>query len=323
MPKVGYFLSCEELSPQELLDQAVRAERAGFEALWISDHYHPWNDEQGQSAFVWSMIGAISQVTSLPITTAVTAPIMRIHPAILAQAAATAKVLTKGRFTLGVGTGEALNEHVLGDAWPNTEVRLEMLEEAVEVMRKLWAGGFVTHHGTHFTVEHAQVYTLPEEPVQVYVSAFGPKALEVATRIGDGFVTVQPDADSVAQFKRDAPGKVTQGGYKVCFGTDKDAAVKTAHRLWPNEQIPGEAAQVLYSPKQFEQVSELVTEDMVRENTVCGNDLDEHLEQFRTFADAGFDEVYVSNIGPEWEGFFSFYEKEVLPKVRDAAATGR
>src|SRR6478672_13942299 len=150
--KVGYFLSCEEYGPAELVEQAVLAERAGFTGLWISDHYHPWNDEQGQSPFVWSVIGAISQACSLPVTTAVTCPTLRVHPAIVAQAAATTAVLLGGRFVLGVGSGEALNEHVLGQPWPTAEVRLEMLEEAVEVMRKLWTGETVNHRGRHYTV---------------------------------------------------------------------------------------------------------------------------------------------------------------------------
>jgi G6PDH family F420-dependent oxidoreductase len=317
MPKIGYFLSCEEYTPAQLLEQARLAERAGFEALWISDHYHPWNDAQGNSAYVWSMIGAVSQVVSLPITTAVTCPIIRQHPAIVAQAAATSKVLTGGRFTLGVGTGEALNEHVLGDRWPTADVRLEMLEEAVDVMRQLWAGGMVTHHGKHYTVEHAQVYTLPEEPVKVYVSAFGPKALDLAARIGDGYCSTMPDREIVDTFKQKAgPGKPTQVGYKVSYSEDADKALDYAHTLWPNEQIPGEAAQVLYSPKQFEQVSQLVTKDMMREGTVCGRDVDAHVQEFQEYAGAGYDEVYVADMGPEYEGFFRFYEKEVLPRLR-------
>ena len=138
--RIGCFLSCEEFGPSELVEQARRAEAAGFHALWISDHYHPWNDEQGHSAFVWSVIGALSQATSLPVTTGVTCPTVRIHPAVIAQAAATSAVMLGGRFNLGVGSGEALNEHILGDRWPEAEVRLEMLEEAVEVIRTLWAG---------------------------------------------------------------------------------------------------------------------------------------------------------------------------------------
>src|SRR2546423_9342606 len=190
--RIGYFLSCEESAPAELLEQARAAEQAGFEALWISDHYHPWTDAQGQSPFVWSMIGALSQVCRLPITTAVTCPTVRIHPAIIAQSAATSAVLTEGRFRLGIGSGEALNEHILGDAWPSADVRLEMLEEAVEVMRELWTGEFVDHHGEYYMVENARIYTLPDEPVPVYVSGFGPKSIDLAARIGDGYVSTMP-----------------------------------------------------------------------------------------------------------------------------------
>src|SRR3954451_22986104 len=175
MASIGYFLSCEQYGPRELVAQARAAERAGFERLWISDHFHPWNDEQGQSPFVWSVIGAISEVCPLPITTAVTCPTVRIHPAIIAQAAATCANMTNGRFTLGVGTGEALNEHIFGAAWPDEEIRLAMLREAVEVIRELWKGDFVDHHGEYYTVEHARLYTLPEEPPEIHVSGFGPK----------------------------------------------------------------------------------------------------------------------------------------------------
>src|SRR4051794_13173177 len=155
--KIGYFLSCEEFGPHELVEQARRAQAAGFHGLWISDHYHPWNDEQGHSPFVWSVIGAIAEATDLPVTTAVTCPTIRIHPAILAQAAATSAVLLEGRFSFGVGSGEALNEHVLGDRWPEVDVRLEMLEEAVAVLRELWQGGQRSHRGRHYTVENARL----------------------------------------------------------------------------------------------------------------------------------------------------------------------
>jgi G6PDH family F420-dependent oxidoreductase len=315
--RIGYFLSCEEYTPHQLVDQARMAEQAGFDALWISDHYHPWNDEQGQSPFVWSVIGAVSQVCRLPVTTAVTCPTVRIHPAVVAQAAATASLLLEGRFRLGVGTGEALNEHILGDSWPAEDVRLEMLEEAVDVMRRLWEGGFVSHRGRHYTVENAQVYTRPEQPPQVYVSAFGPKALEVAARIGDGFITTSPDAAMVAQWREKAgPDKPTQAGYKVCYAPDEETGVKTAHRLWANSGVPGELSQVLPSPKHFEQASALVTEEMTRESTVCGPDPKRHVEQFQTYADAGFDEIYIANMGPDYEGFFRLYRDEVLPRLR-------
>src|SRR3954469_7943885 len=199
--RIGYFLSCEEFTPRELIEQAKQAERAGFHALWISDHYHPWNDEQGHSAFVWSVIGALAPGTSLPVTTAVTCPTMRIHPAVIAQAAATSAVMHEGRFGLGVGSGEALNEHILGEHWPEADVRLEMLEEAVEVMRKLWEGGQRSHRGRHYTVENARVYDLPPDPVPVLVSGFGPKAVSLAAKIGDGYVTTEPDPEAIGLYR--------------------------------------------------------------------------------------------------------------------------
>src|SRR3954452_4893163 len=180
MTRYGYFLSSEEHGPAELVRQARMAEEAGFDALWISDHYHPWLDEQGQSSFVWSVIGAISAATSLPVTTAVTCPLLRTHPAIISQAAATSSLLTDGRFTLGVGSGEALNAHILGTPWPSAEEWLEKLEEAVEVIRKLWEGEVVTTEGKHYKVDTARIYTMPDQPPPIYVSAFGPKALDVA-----------------------------------------------------------------------------------------------------------------------------------------------
>ena len=315
--RIGYFLSSEEYTPHQLVEQAVLAERAGFEALWISDHFHPWNDEQGQSPFVWGVIGAVSQVSRLPVVTAVTAPTVRMHPAIVAQAAATAAVQLDGRFTLGVGTGEALNEHVLGDRWPTEDVRLEMLEEAVEVMRSLWQGDFTYHHGRHYTVENARIYTRPDQPPPVFVSAFGAKSFDLALRIGDGFITTRPDAEKVTEWRAKAgPGKPAQAGYKVCVAGAEDEAVKIAHRLWANAGLPGELSQVLPSPKHFEQASELVTEDMTRESTVCGSDIDRHVEAFRPYADAGFDDVFIANMGPHYRDFFALYADEVLPRVR-------
>src|SRR3954453_9304576 len=204
--KIGCFLSSEECGPLELVARARRAEAAGFHALWISDHYHPWNDEQGHSPFVWSVIGALSEATSLPVTTGVTCPTVRIHPAVIAQAAASSGVMHEGRFQLGVGSGEALNEHILGDRWPEADVRLEMLEEAVEVIRLLWQGGDRSHHGRHYTVENARIYDLPDAPPPILISGFGPKAVDLAARIGDGFCTVAPDADSIKQY-REGGGK--------------------------------------------------------------------------------------------------------------------
>jgi G6PDH family F420-dependent oxidoreductase len=311
--RIGYFLSCEEYTPQQLVEQARLAEEAGFEALWISDHFHPWNDEQGQSPFVWSVIGGIAQVCRLPVTTAVTCPTIRLHPAVVAQAAATAAVMLDGRFNLGVGTGEALNEHVLGDRWPTEDVRLGMLEEAVEVMRRLWTEEFVYHHGRHYTVENARIYTRPAQPVRVYMSAFGPKAFDVAVRIADGFLTTSPEEEFVRRWKAEAgPGKPTQAGYKVCVAGTDDEGVKIAHRLWANSGLPGELSQVLPSPRHFEQASELVTEEMTRGAVVAGKDVDRHVEKFTSYADAGFDEVYIANMGPNYEELIDMYRREFL-----------
>jgi G6PDH family F420-dependent oxidoreductase len=311
--KIGYFLSSEEWGPRDQVDLAVKAERAGFEGLWISDHYHPWNDEQGHSPFVWSVIGALAVTTEQKVTTAVTCPTVRIHPAIIAQAAATASILLNGRFALGLGSGEALNEHILGDRWPDADERLEMLEEAVHVIRTLWQGGVQNLKGRHYTVERCRVYDLPRTPPPILVSGFGPKAIDVAARIGDGFVTVGPDGDAVERFKANAKaGALVQGGIKVCWGEDEAWARKTAHRLWPNDALPGELAQILPTPQHFEQASQLVTEEMIAEATPCGPDIERHISAIQEYADAGFDELYVQQIGPDQDAFFDAYREHVL-----------
>ncbi|QGK70689.1 TIGR03557 family F420-dependent LLM class oxidoreductase [Allosaccharopolyspora coralli] len=313
MVRIGYFLATEEFGPDELVRQARRAEQAGFQALWISDHFHPWLDEQGNSPFVWSVIGALSQATSLPIATAVTCPMIRIHPAIVAQAAATAGVQTGGKFVLGLGTGEALNEHVLGDRWPAPPVRQEMLEEAIDVIRTLHRGGYVHHHGTQYTVENARLYTLPEEPVPIYVSAFGPKAARLAGRIGEGLCLPKPDADLVSAFQEaGGKGRTVQAGMKVCWADSEQAGVEQA-RTWANETLPGPLAVNLPTPKDFRQAVGLVGDDAVRESFACGPDVERHVREVQTFDEAGVDELYVQQIGPEQEKFFEAWQQNVLP----------
>ena len=323
MATIGYFLSSEEHPGSELVKAAVLAERAGFPAAWISDHFHPWLDEQGHSPFVWSVLGGIAAATDrLKVTTAVTAPIVRIHPAIIAQAAATTAELFErsgsggaGRFSLGLGTGEALNEHILGDHWPRPEVRLDMLEEAVEILRKLWTGEVVDHDGEHYVVENARLYTLPQTPPKILMSGFGPKAIQLAARVADGFITTAPDADAIKQY-REAGGKgVLQAGVKVCWHEDKQQAVKIAHKTWRNSLVPGQLAQELAMPDFFDQASELVTEEMIAEKVTCGTDPEEHVKAIREYVEAGFDEVYVAQMGPDQEGMIAFYEREVLPRL--------
>jgi G6PDH family F420-dependent oxidoreductase len=316
--RFGYFLSTEEYTPRQLVEQARLAEEAGFEALWISDHYHPWNDEQGQSPFVWSLIGAIAEATDLPVTTAVTCPTHRIHPAIVAQAAATSAVMLEGRFTLGLGSGEALNEHILGQAWPTAPRRLDMLEEAVDVIRQLFTGEVVRHEGRHYTVDTARLYTLPDEPPPIYISGFGPVATDLAARIGDGYITTSPDRDLLQRFRDASGGKPAQIGLKACWAPSHDEGVEIAHRLWATSGLPGELAQVLPSPKHFEQAVELVTPEQTAKSTPCGNDVEAHIEGLRPAVEAGFDEVYVANMGPHYAEMITAYAAEVLPALRDS-----
>ena len=191
-------LSAEEHDPRRLVEIAALAEEHDFDFVSISDHYHPWVDEQGHAPFVWSVLGALAERTSeLDVAVGVTCPTMRVHPAVLAQATATTAHLLDGLFTWGVGSGEALNEHIFGDPWPAADIRLEMLAEAVELVRELWKGEIVTHRGEHYTVEHARIYDPPPSDVPIVVSAFGPKAAEVAAAIGDGLWT-GGDADILA-----------------------------------------------------------------------------------------------------------------------------
>ena len=252
--KIGYFLSCEEWAPADLVRQAVKAQAAGFEDLWISDHYHPWNDEQGHSPFVWSVIGAIAQATEMHVTTAVTCPTVRIHPAIVAHAAATSAVLLEGRFALGLGSGEALNEHILADRWPETEQRLAFAHVRL-----------IEHQVVAVARGLARKRTVIESEKADHPVRHGPHRIERAngqmtgSEIGPGRAAAQPvgpDADSVQQFRAAArEGTVVQGGLKVCLAEDAERARQTVHELWPNEGLPGELAQILPTPAHFEQAS--------------------------------------------------------------------
>jgi G6PDH family F420-dependent oxidoreductase len=312
--QIGYFLASEEYSPRGLIEQAKKAEQAGFHALWISDHFHPWNDAQGHSGFVWSTIGALAQAVSIPVTTGVTCPTVRIHPAIVAQAAATSGVLHEGRFNLGVGSGEALNEHILGDHWPEAEIRLEMLEEAVEVIRTLWQGGQQSHYGLHYAVENARIYDLPEPLPKLIVSGFGPKAIKLAARIGDGFATTSPDKEAIDLYRSEGGSGPVHAGTKVCFGRDAEQARQTVLRIWPNEALPGELAQVLPTPSHFEQACELVTADQL--SAPVGPDLDTHHEALQAYEQAGVDELFVQQIGSEQDLFFDEWAPEILRRFR-------
>jgi G6PDH family F420-dependent oxidoreductase len=315
MTTYGCFLSSEENAPRELVEQAQMAERAGLATVSISDHYHPWMDSQGESPFVWSVIGGIAATTSLTVTTAVTCPILRIHPAVLAQATATSSSLLGGRFRFGVGTGERLNEHVLGQHWPPAAVRREMLGEAIDVTRALWAGDVVTHRGRHYTVENARIYTRPVGDIPVIVSAFGTDASRVAAEIGDGIMSTSPDQDVLGTYAAAGGRGPSIATVKLCWGPDEDEAKRTAHRLWASSGIPGEASQELAMPQHFEEAAELVTPDALAQKISCGPDPDRHAETIRTYVDAGFDEVHIGQIGGDHEGFFKFLTDELLPRL--------
>jgi G6PDH family F420-dependent oxidoreductase len=318
MVSLGYAMSSEEHRPLDLVRHARLAEEAGFPFALISDHFHPWVDKQGQAPFVWGVLGGIAQATTrLRVGTGVTCPTTRIHPAIIAQAAATAASLMPGRFFLGVGTGENLNEHILGQRWPPHDLRLAMLEEAVAVIRQLWQGGSQTHRGEHYTVENARIYTLPDELPPIMVAASGPKAAELAGRIGDGFVGTSPDEEVMGAFESaGGKGKPRYGQLTVCWAADEAQAKKTALEWWPNAAVPGELSQDLPTPAHFQQAAQLVDEETIAESVICGPDPQKHREAIQEYIDAGYDHVYVHQVGPDQEGFFDFYRREILPHFR-------
>jgi coenzyme F420-dependent glucose-6-phosphate dehydrogenase len=315
--ELGYTLSSEEHGPNELVRNARAAEEAGFAFATVSDHFHPWTDRQGQSPFVWSVIGGVAQATQrLRLGTGVTCPTIRIHPAIVAQAAATSAVMMGARFFLGVGTGEELNEHVTGARWPSPEARLEMLEEAIEVMRLLWHGGYQTHRGKHYTVEQARIYTLPDEPVPIAVAGSQPGAARLAGRLGDAFIGVAPDDELIGEFdEAGGKGKPRYGQLHVCYAESEEQGRKTAHEVWPNAAMGGSLGQELATTSHYEAVAELVREEDVAESVVCGPDPERHLEEIRAYEKAGFDHVFVHQIGPDQDAFLRFYEREIIPRI--------
>jgi G6PDH family F420-dependent oxidoreductase len=317
MLEIGYTLSSEEFGPRDLVRFAAMAEEAGFTFSLISDHFHPWIDQQGHSPFVWTAIGGVAVATDrLRLGTGVTCPIMRIHPAIIAQAAATSASLMDGRFFLGVGTGENLNEHVIGYGWPPADTRLEMLEEAIKVMRLLWEGGMKSYRGDYFTIENARLYTLPERPPNVCVAAAGRRAAELAGRVGDGLIATSPDADVVSAFEEaGGEGKPRYGQLTVCWAEDQKEASRTAYRRWPNKAFAGELGQELPLPRHFEQAAEMVTEEEVAGSMPHGPDPEPYIDAILEFARAGFDHVYLHQVGPRQEDFIRFMERDVMPKI--------
>jgi G6PDH family F420-dependent oxidoreductase len=314
---LGFALSSEDHPPNELVQQAQIAERAGFTFALISDHFHPWLGEQGHSPFVWSTLGGIAQATeSIGIGTGVTCPLIRIHPAIVAQAAATVACMMPRRFFLGVGTGENLNEHVTGARWPTAAERLEMLEEAVGLIRKLWSGEGVMHRGEHYTVLEARLYTVPDEPPEIFVAAAKPQAARLAGRIGDGLISTAPNEEIVEAFESaGGRGKPKIGMIHVAYDQDEEAGHERAHRLWPNLALAGTGGQELPAPRDFEESAANVTVQDVAESTPAGPDPEPYLDLIRKYEDAGFSHLYVHQIGDNQEEFAEFAARELMPRL--------
>lgn len=314
--KIGYKLSAEDHDAPTLVREAATAEERGFAFGMISDHYLPWTHQQGESPFVWAVLGGIAEATEgLEVVTGVTCPTVRVHPAIIAQAAATVATMMPGRFQLGVGSGEYLNEHVLGDHWPPADVRLEMLEEAVGVIRRLFDGEEITAHGRHYTLENAQLVSRPDQPPPIVVAGGGSKAIQLASRIGDGLITTSPSADAVASFHDGDGSRPVMGEIKVSYDPDEAAARRNALTWWPNAALTGELGQVLPHPRHFEQATQMVDEDRIAGAVVCGPDPDQHAEALRAFADAGFTHLAVHQVAPGVDGFWDFYTDKVLPRL--------
>ncbi len=313
----GMTLSSEEHPPERLVDLAVDAEESGFDFVSVSDHFHPWVDAQGHSPFIWTVLGAIAHATDrIEVGVGVTCPTVRIHPAILAQATATTARLLPDRFVWGVGTGEALNEHILGDRWPPADVRLEMLEEAVELIRRLWEGDNVTHRGQFYTVENARIYDPPPGDVPIVVSAFGPKATELAARIGDGLWITGISLDTVEQFTEAGGTGPVYSQLTLCWAPSKEEAVETAHRIWPNTAVPGQLSQDLPTPSHFEQAAQNVTPELIAESMPCGPDPEPILESIEEAIASGVDHIYLHQVGPDQEGFLRLWENELVPALK-------
>ncbi len=317
MAAIGYTLASEEHGARELVAHAARAEEVGFPFAVISDHFHPWVDAQGNSPFVWGVLGAIAEATErIELVTGVTCPTTRIHPAIVAHAAATAAALLPGRFSLGVGTGENLNEHILGDRWPPVADRQERLAEAIEVIRLLWEGGLKSHRGKHYRVENARIYSLPEQLPPILVAVAGEKSTDLAAEHGDGLFGTSPVPETIERFRqRGGEGKPSYGQVDVCWAESEEEAKRIALEKWPNAATSGSHTFELPLPAHFEEVSEWAEEDDIAESIVCGPDPERHVKAIEEYAEAGYDHVYVHQVGPDQEGFFDFYAREVLPKL--------
>lgn len=315
MTSFGLTLSSEEHPPAKLVEIAVAGEEAGFDFLSISDHFHPWIEEQGHSPFVWGVLGAIAAETDhIEVGVGVSCPIMRIHPIVLAQAVATAATLFGERFVWGVGTGEALNEHVTGRRWPPADVRLEMLDEAISLIRDAWAGDSLTHRGRHFTVEDARIFDLPDFDIPILVSAFGEESARLAAEKGDGLWTTGLPKDVIDSYHSHGGTGPIWSQLSLCWDENVDEAIDRAHRLWPNTALTGQLAQDLPTVKHFESAVKMVTPTDIADALPCGPDPAPIIKSIREAAEMGIDHIYLHQIGDPLDGFLDFWRDNIRPE---------
>jgi G6PDH family F420-dependent oxidoreductase len=317
MLKFGYKLMSEEHGPRALVENAQRAEAAGFDFVSISDHFHPWLEAQGHAPFAWSVLGAIAHATSrVAITTGLTCPIIRYHPAIIAQAAATISVMSEGRFTLAVGAGERLNEHVGAARWPSALERHDMLGEAIDLMRTLWSGGAHTLRGEHFRLDHAQLYDLPPAPIPVVLGVSGPDSLKLAARKADGVMAVEPKAELVQNFR--ANGKADGACYcevTLAFADTPQEGLRLAHERFRFGALGWSVMSELPSVKSFEAATAFIRPDDLKASIAIGPDVERHLALINTYIDAGFDHIVLTGVGPDQAKFMDFFENALRPRL--------
>jgi G6PDH family F420-dependent oxidoreductase len=317
MATFGYTLMCEQLGPKELVQYGVEAERAGFDFTVISDHFHPWLEEQGESPFAWSVLGAVaSQTSRMDLMTMVTCPTVRYHPAIVAQMAATIGLMSDGRFTLGLGAGENLNEHVVGKGWPPANIRHLMLEEAIGIIRRLWKGGYVSHQGDFYAVHDARIFSLPKELPPIAIAASGRESCRLAARLGAGLIATQPKPELVSMY-RDAGGRgPLYAQIALCWGRDEAQARKTAHQYFRFAVPAWKVQSELPNPVNFEAATRTVRPEDVAELMPHGPDPERYVQGINKFLDAGFENVAIVQAGPDQEGFIRFWERELAPALK-------
>lgn len=316
MVKYGLTLSSEEHSPRKLVEIAKEAEGAGFDFLSISDHFHPWIGEQGHSPFVWSVLGSIAAVTDeIEVGVGVSCPTFRIHPLVSAQAAATTAMLFGDRFIWGIGSGEALNEHVLGGTWPPADIRIEMLDEAIDVIRAGWVGESFNHRGKYFTVEDARLFDVPDFKIPLVVSAFGPTAAELAARKGDGLWTTGLPKEVIDKYRSVGGDGPIWSQLSLCWDQDRESAIDRAHRIWPNTALTGQLAQDLPTVLHFEQATKMVQRRDIEEAIPCGPDPIPILNSISQAVGLGIDHIYLHQIGDPLDGFLDFWVDEIRPEL--------